>query len=124
MRHILVAHEDPGCSKSLWRLLRRNDLKASIADSCKQALDQLKSSYDSSEQIDLVITSFHKSRFNDGSLLHALKQEAIDIPVIVLTSYLDNHHLNQVTPGNSVVINEPVEEKDIIDNLERVLSYT
>lgn len=122
MSHILVLHEDPGYGRSICRLLKRNDMRASVARHDDQALNCIRALWNSPEKIDVIITDDPKIQSREISLVSSLKEEDINIPFIVIAGCTETHLRSSGSSDRVVYINEPIEEKTLIHQLERILA--
>jgi len=115
---ILVVDDDPYVRTLVVKLLTEEGYSAVPASDAWQAMDQLQQ-----RPIDLVILDLRMPGPVDGEqLLFTLRDQGNDVPIIVLSGYVDDES-NQYPPDCvHAVLKKPIRVEHFIDTVAQVLS--
>jgi two-component system, sensor histidine kinase and response regulator len=111
MARILVIDDDPEFSASLEDQLRRLGHDVRCLDTAGEALTLLAAR----EQIDVVLLDNKMPRMSGIEFLVALKQQAVRVPVILMTSAHDDRTvLDAMNNGATDYVIKPVDPDDLL----------
>jgi DNA-binding NtrC family response regulator len=112
---ILLVEDDAFVLKRLARVLEKEGWKAITADSGESALQQLDRT-----RVDVVVTDLRMPGMSGLDLLHAIKQEALDCEVIVITGYGDETTaVRAMKEGALNYIRKPIDLDQFILSIEK-----
>ena len=75
-------------------------------------------------QYDVVITDLNLPDVKNYEIVKRIKDVAVSTPVIVISAYLSDHVLDDVTKQGAVkCINKPFEIKDIVGEVKDAMKY-
>ncbi|PYT11879.1 MAG: response regulator [Acidobacteria bacterium] len=79
--------------------------RISTASSASEALDQF-----SGQKFDLVVTDYKMPRMDGLELIRQMRKEDPDVPIILVSGYVDSLGLNERSTGADVVIQKSANE--------------
>ncbi|OGV31765.1 MAG: hypothetical protein A2020_05595 [Lentisphaerae bacterium GWF2_45_14] len=128
MKRILLAEDEEAVRKYLALLLEKNDYKVKAVDNGKKALELIDASVNGLEEpFDLLITDIEMPLMDGFSLIDAIKERNIFLPVIVITGQDDRDVvLNALRRGCHEFIDKPLmpdviaKVKSTFDKIEKV----
>ena len=119
MQHrILTVDDDSDARLAVQRILERQQMHVTPAESAEDGLSALSSSH-----FDLVITDF-RMRWKTGlDLVRETRDRGIGVPFILLTAETDLTIRNMAADlGVMAVLNKPVRRQFLLDHVGQVLS--
>jgi DNA-binding NarL/FixJ family response regulator len=120
-RHILLIDDERDTRELLARALERKGYVCSLAGTAAEAHDHLKRG----TRFSAIVTDVVLGNDDRGGLhlLRAIKQQELNIPVVVITAYADVEKLKfALNEGAAHLIEKPFKAGDLTDAIERVLA--
>ena len=116
-RTILVVDDDPYVRTLVVKLLTESGYNAVPAADAWQAMDQLQQ-----KSVDLIILDLRMPGPVDGEqLLFALRDQGNDVPVVVLSGYVDDETNRYPPDCVHAVLKKPIKIEHFQETVERVL---
>jgi len=117
--HVLVVDDEPPIRKLLRAGLGTQDYKVSDVENARQAYDQLQI-----EKPDLIILDLGLPDRNGLDLLRQLRNEGVDVPVIVLSSRTDEKGIVQALEiGADDYVTKPFGMNELIARIQVALRH-
>lgn len=86
-------------------VLQEHGYRVVLSDSGDEALKAL-----SHDRIDLVVTDFRMPRMNGGELIRRIREQFLNLPIILLSGYVDSMGLDEKQTGADVVLTKGANE--------------
>lgn len=117
-KRILIVEDEPSYIKVLSLKLRKAGFSVKVAVNGQEALDDLKNS-----EVDLVLLDLLMPRMDGFIFLQRIREEGIDLPVIVLTNLAFGDHRERVENFGIIdfFIKSDVSLKFIVDYIKKFL---
>ena len=117
--HVLVVDDEPPIRKLLRAGLGTQDYKVSDVENARQAYDQLQI-----EKPDLIILDLGLPDRNGLDLLRQLRDEGVDVPVIVLSSRTDEKGIVQALEiGADDYVTKPFGMNELIARIQVAIRH-
>lgn len=114
--HIIVADDDILIGVALRAVLQSAGYRVSLAHDGLEALET-----EAADRADAVLTDLHMPRMNGPALVHALHARRPQLPVIVLTSAVQDDGLRTLAHRVAAVLTKPAVAADILDAVARAV---
>ena len=116
-RRIMIVDDDESVRSLLRHTLPPDDYEVTEAADGEQALEGIRA-----QPPDLILLDWRMPGMGGSSVLDAVKVGHPDLPVIVLTSEVQEHHrLLAETLGVDVFLTKPFSPLELIEAVERLL---
>jgi CheY-like chemotaxis protein len=102
---ILLVDDNANGSTARRTVLQELGHKIDVASSGADALEQF-----SQHKYDLVVTDYKMPRMDGMELIARLRKQAPDIPVVLVSGFVDTLGLNEATTGADAVIQKSANE--------------
>jgi EAL domain-containing protein (putative c-di-GMP-specific phosphodiesterase class I) len=114
---VLLIDDDAGIRKTYLRLLRSYGYFAEVAADGKEAIEKL-----SIHTFDVILTDIAMPRMNGMEFLRAIREQGLDVPVILMTGVPDIENAAQaVEYGALRYLIKPVNNNTLNDAIQRAL---
>jgi two-component system response regulator HydG len=103
--HILLVDDNVSGSSARKTVLEELGHRIHVASSGADALEQF-----SQHKYDLVVTDYKMPRMDGLELIGRLRKQAPDIPIVLISGFVDTLGLNEATTGADSVIQKSANE--------------
>jgi len=115
---ILVIDDEVNITKALKRGLTGKGHEVTILDDGLAGMEYLTESH---ENYDLVLCDVRMPKLDGISMIQKLRDNAIDIPVVIMSGHIESGVLNTVAGlGNYNLLPKPFTFKSLLSLIERV----
>ena len=121
-KHILVVDDEPAIRYPIIFMLSKTGYKVSEARDGLEALNLILHAEDQGDPFDLLLTDIRMPRMSGMELIHELKWNEINLPVIAISGMPDEELVQKLLNiGCSGYIMKPFDIQDLIRQVEQVL---
>jgi len=120
MKKILVAEDEINMLASINLILKRAGYEVIKAANGAEALAVISES--EKDSINLIITDINMPYFSGMELIHTVKRSGIDIPVIVISGFLDRDMKASLFELEvAAVIDKPFDAQVLVDEVRKAV---
>ncbi|MDX8406091.1 MAG: response regulator [Mariprofundus sp.] len=116
--HCLLVDDSPDILKIHAAMLARVGHSTDTAEDGQQALTLFQQQPD---HFDLIITDYRMPIMNGLKLIQAIRALGSSVPILMITAYGEDHHLQEVSKYGAVLMNKPVTIEKLLNGMARAL---
>ncbi|HOV13054.1 MAG TPA: response regulator [Spirochaetota bacterium] len=118
MKEILVIDDDNFVLESIKKQLKEEDMEVMFVDNPLTGLSII-----DNKHFDLVLCDIKMEPMNGIEVLRNIKEKHPEVPVIILTGYVDDGLLEKAKDyGSSDFLIKPIRKRELIDSMYSVMT--